>query len=296
MRATARQERGWLLTAAKAIARELKQRSDGTNLRIRVPWRVIKSDTDGWYTVIGNLGDNQLRLEVWLDRFCGYDDRKPYAGFYSRDGRRVIDMTSRVAKRLIPHRIVTLRSIREEKYFILAERLARPEFNFPLLEKYDRGMTYYGIYDPTRGSLHQVSPHFCARASGFFESVARTLPLATPESAEREVFPQIENRRVVVSHLQRERSRMLATERKIRDRYTCQVCAMTFEDRYGEIGKGFAEAHHCVPLARLRANIKTRIEDLITVCANCHRMLHHMSGKREDVRRLTAIVHKRTKR
>jgi hypothetical protein len=75
MSVTARQQRGWLLAAAKAIAMELKQRSDGTSLRVRLPRRVIKSDTDGWYIVIGNLGDNELRLEIWLDRFCGYKDR-----------------------------------------------------------------------------------------------------------------------------------------------------------------------------------------------------------------------------
>src|SRR5439155_24375835 len=121
----------------------------------------------GWYTVIGDLSDNQLRLEVWLDRFCGYTDRKPYAGFYSKERRRVLDITKRVAKRLIPRRVVTLRNIREGKYFILAKRLGRSEFNFPLLEKYDHEMTYYGIYDPTRGSPQQVSPHFCARAAAF---------------------------------------------------------------------------------------------------------------------------------
>jgi HNH endonuclease len=206
----------------------------------------------------------------------------------------VIDITQRVAKRLIPHRLVKLEDIREGKHFILAERLSKSEFKFPLLEKYDQGITYYGIYDFTAGSLHRPAKHFCARAAGFFESVARTLPFATPESEEREVFPQIENRRVVFLHLQRERSRMLATARKIHDRYACQVCSMRFEDMYGEMGKEFAEAHHCVPLARLRANIRTRMEDLITVCANCHRMLHRMSGNREDVRRLRAILRKRT--
>jgi 5-methylcytosine-specific restriction endonuclease McrA len=288
MRKTAPQERAWLLATAKAIARELKQRSGGTSLRVRIPGRVFVSDTDGWYTGIGTLGGKQVRLEIWLDRFSGYTQRKPYAGFYTKHRRRVIDITRRVSKRLVPHRVVTLQDIREGKQFILAERLSKSEFNFPLLEKYHQGMTYYGFYDPT--------PHFCARAAAFFESVARTLPRATHESEEREVFPQIENRRVVVSHLRRERSQILATERKIRDRYTCKVCGMTFEDMYGEMGKAFAEAHHCVPLARLRPNVRTRIEDLVTVCSNCHRMLHRMSGRREDVPRLRAIVRRLMKK
>jgi len=173
------------------LAKDLKQRSGGTNLR--VPRHAVTSDADGWYTVIGNLHKHQARLEIWLDRFSGYKDRKLYAGFHSEERRRLIDITRRAAKTLGRHRVVTLRDIREGKYFILAERLGRSEFNFPVLEKWDHGMTYYGIFDPTRQSSHRVSPHFCTRAAGFFESVARTLPLATPENDEREVFPQIEN-------------------------------------------------------------------------------------------------------
>jgi HNH endonuclease len=33
-----------------------------------------------------------------------------------------------------------------------------------------------------------------------------------------------------------------------------------------------AEAHHIVPLSQLRESVKTRLEDLATVCANCHRL------------------------
>ena len=97
---------------------------------------------------------------------------------------------------------------------------------------------------------------------------------------------------MVTSHLRRERSRYLATERKIHDKYTCQVCGMRFKDIYGELGEDFAEAHHIIPLSKLRGSVKTRIEDLRTACANCHRMLHRMVGKRGDVEKLRAIVRK----
>jgi predicted HNH restriction endonuclease len=96
----------------------------------------------------------------------------------------------------------------------------------------------------------------------------------------------------VVSHLQRERSRLLATERKILDNYECQVCGLRFEELYGKLGADFAEAHHRVPLHKLGANVRTTLDDLITVCANCHRMLHRMEGNYDDVAELRAIVHK----
>ena len=157
--------------------------------------------------------------------------------------------------------------------------------------------TYYGIYDLTvRSDGNEVNPKLVARAASFFESVARTLPKAKQENEEREVYPQIENRKIVTSHLQRERSSYLATERKIHDDYKCQVCGLRFENVYGELGEAFAEAHHRVPLHRLNGKVKTRMEDLATVCSNCHRMLHKMEGKRNDVETLRIIVRRQNPR
>ncbi len=120
--------------------------------------------------------------------------------------------------------------------------------------------------------------------------MARALPNAKQRDERHDVFPQEENRKVVTSHLRRERSRLLATECKIRDKYTCQVCGFRFGNIYGKLGDGFAEAHHKVPLSKLKEGVTTRLEDLITVCANCHRMLHRMEGKQDDFKKLKKLV------
>jgi len=57
---------------------------------------------------------------------------------------------------------------------------------------------------------------------------------------------------------------------------------MRFSDQYGELGNGFAEAHHIEALNNLDDQVVTKVKDLITVCANCHRMLHRMKGLKED--------------
>ncbi len=61
--------------------------------------------------------------------------------------------------------------------------------------------------------------------------------------------------------------------------YKCQVCGMDFEKKYGSIGRGYIHVHHIVPLSKIgkgyQVNPKT---DLITVCANCHAMLHRKVG------------------
>jgi len=205
----------------------------------------------------------------------------------------MIAITNRANRKLWAIRTVTQKDTSEERHLFLIDRLKRSEFKAPILERYSGGITFYGIYDPTRESSERVSPHFCARAVAFFADVARALPHTKSEDMQRDVYPQLENRKRVVSHLQRERSRLLATERKIRDDHECQVCGFRFEERYGKIGGEFAEAHHLVPLRQLRDQIRTNIEDLATVCANCHRMLHRMAGKRGDLAKLRTIVRKR---
>ncbi|MFZ6775888.1 HNH endonuclease [Undibacterium sp. Ji83W] len=54
----------------------------------------------------------------------------------------------------------------------------------------------------------------------------------------------------------------------------CEVCAIDFHKFYGEIGAGFIEAHHRIPVHQLDGTTKTKLSDLALVCSNCHRMLH----------------------
>jgi len=289
-----KQDRAWLLANAKAVAERLKSHREETRLRIRIPSRATTTgNTDGWRASIGDLGKNQPHLEVWLDRITGYPERKLYACFYAPARQQIISITKRVSKKLWPIRIISVDDTTEDRYLVFTERLKRSEFNAPIFEKYDRGHTFYGIYDPTRATPERVNSHFCSRAVSFFEDVAHAMPHAAAEDEQREVYPKYENRKRVTSHLQRERSRFLANECKIRDNYKCQVCGLRFEDAYGRLGIEFAEAHHLVPLSRLREQVRTSIEDLTTVCANCHRMLHHMAGERGDAKKLRAIVRAR---
>jgi 5-methylcytosine-specific restriction protein A len=55
----------------------------------------------------------------------------------------------------------------------------------------------------------------------------------------------------------------------------CAVCDMTFEDMYGDIGKGFIHVHHKKPLAITRGEYTLDpAKDLVPVCPNCHAVLH----------------------
>jgi predicted HNH restriction endonuclease len=57
----------------------------------------------------------------------------------------------------------------------------------------------------------------------------------------------------------------------------CDVCNFSFFEAYGELGVGFIEAHHTVPVSVLRGKRKTKLEEIALVCSNCHKMLHRGS-------------------
>jgi hypothetical protein len=56
--------------------------------------------------------------------------------------------------------------------------------------------------------------------------------------------------------------------------YRCRVCEMTFEQEFGDVGKGYINVHHISPLSTSGARDTHPVNDLCPVCPNCHAMLH----------------------
>lgn len=110
---------------------------------------------------------------------------------------------------------------------------------------------------------------------GADDAVGSAVTAETPGPVEA-----LEGRSLRREHLRRERSRELVKEAKklalkAPEGLSCRVCGFDFERVYGPRGRGFAEAHHTVPLAQYTiGGAETRVDDLVIVCANCHRMLH----------------------
>ncbi|MED4016315.1 HNH endonuclease [Sutcliffiella cohnii] len=57
-------------------------------------------------------------------------------------------------------------------------------------------------------------------------------------------------------------------------RLYCQICHFDFFKTYGDRGEGFIEAHHTKPISTMIVEGITKIEDMIMLCSNCHRMIH----------------------
>ncbi|MED1471790.1 HNH endonuclease [Bacillus salipaludis] len=80
-------------------------------------------------------------------------------------------------------------------------------------------------------------------------------------------------------HLVRERNPLvmkLAKERFLQKhgKLFCEVCEFDFQQHYGKLGDGYIEGHHTKPVSEMEDNQETKVEDIVLVCANCHRMLH----------------------
>jgi 5-methylcytosine-specific restriction enzyme A len=80
-------------------------------------------------------------------------------------------------------------------------------------------------------------------------------------------------------HVSRERNRDLV--RKAKQRYKqkhgkidCEICGFDFYEVYGEMGEDFIECHHTLAVSELGPNSKTKIDDVVLLCPNCHRIVH----------------------
>lgn len=66
--------------------------------------------------------------------------------------------------------------------------------------------------------------------------------------------------------------------------YSCSVCGLNFEQKYGEIGRNFIHVHHIIPISTIGREYQIDPEkDLVPVCPNCDAMLH----KGQDGKTLT---------
>lgn len=73
----------------------------------------------------------------------------------------------------------------------------------------------------------------------------------------------------------------------------CQACGFDFFEVYGELGDGYIEVHHRIPVSQMgEGYFVNPILDLVPLCGNCHSMAHR-SDPPMSVEKLRYIVAKR---
>ena len=104
-------------------------------------------------------------------------------------------------------------------------------------------------------------------------------------------------------HFDRERRESLrwAKIAQASARPVCEACSFDFEAIYGRAGRGYIEVHHTVPLSAVTPlgargdGVVNDLDDLVLLCANCHRVVHR-KRKCMPVDRLKSILERSKKR
>jgi HNH endonuclease len=237
--------------------------------------------TDGWLRHHDStLSPRRLVVQVWFDK--SLDGEKPgyWAGFGAQTREPVEKIVSDCSPTMLPSRTLEENDWEMRRnIFCLKNRPTDIELQLPIQEHYGQ-YNGFGIYG------RPLEPFDAGKATMFIESVIRSLP----EYNLPDDYSAFENRKVVGWHLRAERDPNLARMCKVRDGHKCQVCGFHFETEYGPLGEDFAEAHHIVPLSTLDGEVRTSLDGLVTVCANCHRMLHRMDGDKDDINNLRRML------
>lgn len=122
-------------------------------------------------------------------------------------------------------------------------------------------------------TVFSVSPVEVAGFSELWNAPQRSSPYSP-------VAGYAEGDKKVREHCRRERNPTLVRKKKEQFQFElgylcCEVCGFRYDENYPpELADGFIEAHHIKPLAELETATITTLDDLILVCANCHRMVH----------------------
>jgi 5-methylcytosine-specific restriction endonuclease McrA len=257
---------------------------------------VEETDTFGWSVDLFKFRNIEGRgtIQIWLDYFPNVNRPILSIAFWSTDLGRI--------KKIALNNLDNFTDDHQHKTLnignglVLENPLQKKYFEKFLIEPYPTKYFSYYFFenlDIRNSDLKPFAVKVSKKTKWLIRAVVESLQLKNKITTNNFSF---ENKIIYQLHKKRERSKDLAEKVKLRDEYQCKVCDLNFTDRYGVYGNGFAEAHHIVPLSKIQSVIKTTEKDLITVCSNCHKMLHRMSGKRDDYITLRKIVKKNNKK
>ncbi len=128
-----------------------------------------------------------------------------------------------------------------------------------------------GIQGTSESTEAAVMPY------GAFETFLR-YKFGKKESPEDEYYTNIEGEKTEIYTTKYERDSRLRDQAILFHGTRCQACGFSFEDKYGEVGKGFVEVHHIIPVSKGVRTVNPET-DLVCLCSNCHRIVHRKRGK-----------------
>jgi hypothetical protein len=290
-------EKQYLKNLSKEVVNSLKLEHLSLPFSLEKNVRVRNVNSDGWAVTLGRFRGYGCSIEVWLDRFTSHERRKLYYVVFSESQQKITQVVTFSKPQLGQHISIKLSDwTNNQDIPQLKIPLKKIQFGKPVFEQYPENKEFfYGIYVYERTGLQQdATRRLVSRIVEFIYTINEELAKDKAKQG-LDDYKAVENRKLVQIHLLRERRSHLTILRKQKDNYICQICRFDYVKKYGKLGERFAEAHHIIPLAKNDKKRLTTIDDLITVCADCHRMLHRMNGEDDDIMRLREIVKKITR-
>lgn len=205
-------------------------------------------------------------LILALDLYLQLDSRELYA-----TNIRIIELS------IILNKLDIHESVSEYKNFRSPNAVAMKLNNFASLdpEISGKGLTSYSKLDK------ELWNHFHGNRR---ELKLEALTLKTKESLSNLLIQSDidmeesfkEGKLIYLLHKKRERNDKVVKKKlaMVSGKLICEACNFDFTKVYGEIGRGYIEAHHIKPLAEYKEDEETKLDDLVLLCANCHRMVH----------------------
>jgi hypothetical protein len=288
-------QRKWLRRLAIEVSGGLSRCLPPHAIRLK-PLSELKpfvTDTAGWFVCIGSIrGNRSTELQVWLDEWVRADSRRVC---FCLGASRVPPIEESML--LVHGEFGRVHVIRDEAWKTFPDgqlRLVQPlppsRFGRPLAELYSSqgSGSFLSLYDSGRPVFSkEPSRELVRKGVSFFSRLIEAIRGAQGNDSD---FPDEINKAKVRLHLVRERSARAARAAKVRDSFRCRVCDFSLSHMYGQLGEGVAEAHHTVPLSKIKLGARVRHADLITVCANYHRMLHRLAGGRDNPKLLRQMI------
>ncbi|MGG7577611.1 HNH endonuclease [Rhizobium sp. Nf11,1] len=96
-------------------------------------------------------------------------------------------------------------------------------------------------------------------------------PLELPDD---EVF--IEGQLITASHRRRDSRIRRKLLEKSGDKLVCQICDFSPPTLARPLQESFFDAHHIVPLSNALGDVRTRLADVVLLCAGCHKFVHKL--------------------
>lgn len=270
------------------IHTELERQEFYPKLNIR-QFKPESTHSLGYYTKLFRIKNIRGCILIWLDNYANHERPRISISYENKDLKSLIA----IAKRLQNFdKILTLdeTKIKPSKKgdWILQKPLANKHMDKFLIESYGTE-NYLTAILSDRLTKTISSKELISNITEYISLITRLIiSIDLKKTANTKVS---ENNKKLSIHIKRERKMKFKDDAKFRDNYTCKICDFNVDRKYGKTAFAALEVHHIRPLSHATDVVETKLKDLITLCSNCHSMLHKLGGSKQQIARLKKIMH-----